>query len=746
MKVIIQWCADQVERDIKLATQSNDVGTIRKIGQAVENANKVWESWATANDGSVVAFSGPKGSVEVPAEYINEVKKIQEQYGKAVSSAVSVGIGIKPDEADIALRVAQGRDPDSIVVYSDACKEELEAREKEKDPLVEVANLQKVSAPPEFPKLGIENRRETKLIKDPKELRTNMQLAMHSTNKGDDPVELRNAANLAASKVIQGKSGLRGGAATKHGGVIAMALSGKLLRPEWRGQNEKAAIGTKNHEDLHLMFARVEKEHGPEARRNLAENLYNAIPKQHRPNVDRLLRHFAGDRYEKHEPHFLAEERLARVINHMNSPADRQAFHQSGNQLEDDNHRPERFDTSIKQAHRAMLAAAETANPNWLKSPTHIAKAEAMNEGPGGGFEGMQAHGQAARHIAPESGAADATPTEAAQEAAEAVPAPEMTHSAQDFENHFHDLAEAQEGQDQADQKQAAEQDSNKEIKAKVVQILQVLKQQAPVLEQMQQSAPETYQAVMAMTQAVIQMAKQLNGDHPQTSVKEVKDRAAAAPVQKNEQSEGDWSASPKTGAVLDKAAAPPGKRLGDMSTEEFHDFIRQNYQKKVQREERIKHLTETTHGSAWKTPTGSVVVSPDQHDLSRWRATPIKEGGVPEQHIVSSDHAGALRIAHEMGADLHGQPIKYRPIKPPAPVEKASLSPNAHPKPPSSHHHVVLPVGSQIDTHPSGTRRAGYVKVHHPETDADGWVSVRAGQILSGDSHAISAKNPEGK
>jgi hypothetical protein len=51
--------------------------------------------------------------------------------------------------------------------------------------------------------------------------------------------------------------------------------------------------------------------------------------------------------------------------------------------------------------------------------------------------------------------------------------------------------------------------------------------------------------------------------------------------------------------------------------------------------------------------------------------------------------------------------------------------------------HHLKLPVGSM---------NGGRIKIRHAEDGKEGWVSARAGQVLSNDGHPISSRNPNGK
>lgn len=92
----------------------------------------------------------------------------------------------------------------------------------------------------------------------------------------------------------------------------------------------------------------------------------------------------------------------------------------------------------------------------------------------------------------------------------EAPGQPEQTNASADLEDKMHEMAQAQDEQEQQQPEQAS---SGNAIKAQVVQVLQQVRQAAPILEQMAQSSPEVYEAVMNMTRAVISMARELPSD-----------------------------------------------------------------------------------------------------------------------------------------------------------------------------------------------------------------------------------------
>ena len=79
----------------------------------------------------------------------------------------------------------------------------------------------------------------------------------------------------------------------------------------------------------------------------------------------------------------------------------------------------------------------------------------------------------------------------------------------------------------------------------------------------------------------------------------------------------------------------------------------------------------------------------------------------------------------------------KLSKSKPKPPVVKDEWNPELEKARVTGRVHVELPIGAVKD---------GRVKVKHKEDGTTGWVSVRAGQALSNDGHAISSLNPNGK
>ena len=273
-------------------------------------------------------------------------------------------------------------------------------------------SLQKTKGVPKFPKLGVgDNRRETELINNPKTLETKLRVMGHESAKRQYPREVyeQNWEGKAvkvpvsdttkkyfqelermrtADQLKEVKNSVQQGSG--HPAVVgeslgnkSFALSGILrpkefsIRPDDEGVRSKRnypetrlVTSTREHEDLHNMLNRIEQKYGKPARRNLAQNLWHAIPAQHRPLIDKIQAHAAGNYYDQKSPSTATEEKLARMMSFLNSDVSRNRFHMAESQR-DDSHDDGKFDRNVKDAHRALLAAAEVADDNWLK-PNHI--------------------------------------------------------------------------------------------------------------------------------------------------------------------------------------------------------------------------------------------------------------------------------------------------------------------------------------------------------------------------------------
>lgn len=588
MKVIVAWDGDHIGREVGRASLNDDMDGLRRISQAIELGNKIWESWVVMNGGSIISMGGDEGRAEIQAETLGQLPAIQRQYADAVNSSVSVGVGTKLSEADKALLVAKHRGGDQIVLWTEDLQPELE--------------------------------------------------------------EIHKAKN--------------------------------------------------------------------------------------------------------------------------------------------------------QQSHDQKLA-----DEYFAKNAGQGAEIAKLPQAGGGGIAGASQPGQASV-MKPTAEASEHSQGEAMSSIADDAPKQEMTHSAQDLEDQFHSLAQEQEMAQQAPETQGMATGPD-QIKLQVAKVLMSVKEQAPILEQVKQSAPDTYAAVMNLVSAVIAMAKEMNGSGQHTSVKEIQDRAKSnamvsvpQPPQEGEEKESDTKKSEAGNRVSSQPrlrSLPAhiqrsilmGKTPHDMAAAIAHhepeiaklwgdrEFIdcdeSANILSDALQHRQIHHYSmigtnNTGDSHAWirlsdgtdldPTNQGMVSgqVSGEYHPAAgiKGAIAPVNKvhpsvlksedglsqevrEGVEMEMESGIDHAQALTRALD---NLERDPEYYKKLK--ADLEKASLNMNS--KPSAPHHHLNLPVGSQVDSGPAGTSHGGRVKVQHPETGKQSWVQVRSGQVMSADGHPISSRNPGGK
>lgn len=109
---------------------------------------------------------------------------------------------------------------------------------------------------------------------------------------------------------------------------------------------------------------------------------------------------------------------------------------------------------------------------------------------------------------------------------------PSQTHTAEDYERLFHEAAQENQSDTDGDDKQV--QDENTQaLKQQVLQVLHAVKQQAPILEQLQQQAPDAYAAVVGCIQTMTGLYRTLANEQGTTDP--TRAGVESKPVKKNE-------------------------------------------------------------------------------------------------------------------------------------------------------------------------------------------------------------------
>lgn len=281
----------------------------------------------------------------------------------------------------------------------------------------------------------------------------------------------------------------------------------------------------------------------------------------------------------------------------------------------------------------------------------------------------------------------------------------ERDHGEKDHEQQQED--QQQEGQQPAQEAQHGEVDP----RTAVVQALQQIKQQSVVLQHIKETNPKVFEAVKNVVGAMIIMAQGM--------------AAGAEPSEPTQKSEVELSK-----AKTKEIDGPTGKFGQHYSAKHGHYFIYkdkgEHFAYYMDKSGKALHLgTHPDHSSALQAVHA-------HHDKKM--AGLIKEELEMSSSEESSEKSSSAITGEESSVVeqlVHDGKVQIEGIN------KTSLPMPSAKKP----HHE----------YPVGTIKDGKVKVEHrdPATNADGgsaWRSVRAGQVMSEDGHAVSARNPGSK
>lgn len=222
-----------------------------------------------------------------------------------------------------------------------------------------------------FPKLGIEDRRETPIVNTVQELQ-NKQIAM--ANAAARVVHGTTASEEKAGFQSKMKENYLKG---RESGATAVGLDDGSISyskgPVLRGNNPydpasgaQGPRATQLHEDLHQIMNKVGQKFGMEGRANMALNLLDYL-RVTNPMAHRALEQFIALRPSKLPNNLLQhEEKMALMLNYLNNPKERELFH---NHYGHSKIERRLIEGGMKAAHKTLQRAAEQADSSWALHP-----------------------------------------------------------------------------------------------------------------------------------------------------------------------------------------------------------------------------------------------------------------------------------------------------------------------------------------------------------------------------------------
>ena len=246
-------------------------------------------------------------------------------------------------------------------------------------------DLEKMSHPtPSFKKLGFEDRRETPIVSTETERRSKVTGLTASYVNGYAPgsspgtirvpIKVKRVTTMgdADREAVKDQIShqLRIGAAGAS--ARSPVQSSYSLSNDMRFPGATGDVATQLHEDSHNLFNRVESKHGRNARKLLAYNLLYSLPADHREELEvTTILHGYDPKAE-----VFHEECIANLMNFLNNPKSREDVLKSRFGSKASGMRGINFSSKMKEAHRYLMAAAETAPEHWLHSVTQKQEVE----------------------------------------------------------------------------------------------------------------------------------------------------------------------------------------------------------------------------------------------------------------------------------------------------------------------------------------------------------------------------------
>lgn len=241
--------------------------------------------------------------------------------------------------------------------------------------------LQKTQEVAGFPRLGIENRRETPIIETDQQ-RKLKEAQLESTIKR---VIMNNPRAVAHEREGISKERYAARAAMNQGPKITRDALGAVYNPKYveaprnrvntsfalgvdqrrklhpyTVSSRKSDIATKIHEDFHQMMDRVRQRYGNEARYNLAWNIWHSVADK--PYAKEFADHLNG---HLGDAPIRPEENIAIVLSYLNDEGERTMYHtQKGHSSE----QARVHANGIKRTLKQIQQKAAEADASWLQS------------------------------------------------------------------------------------------------------------------------------------------------------------------------------------------------------------------------------------------------------------------------------------------------------------------------------------------------------------------------------------------
>lgn len=228
--------------------------------------------------------------------------------------------------------------------------------------------LQKMQRIPGFPKLGIEDRRETPFVSTGAQRRLKQQQLIASYSRMSQQVTGREPSpDQRLDFAVHAGRALR----SAYGFVVAprrpqptkvntsFVYSNDMRPGDQTYRTPTSDLATKAHEDFHQMMQRVSERYGERRRHVLAHNLWHSVPNR---GYAQEFAEWKNGHLIANNDEFANEEHVAGLYNYLNDPGVRRAFFRA---MGYGKAQQQAADTSIKSVFHHIQRNAAEADYTW---------------------------------------------------------------------------------------------------------------------------------------------------------------------------------------------------------------------------------------------------------------------------------------------------------------------------------------------------------------------------------------------
>lgn len=130
MNIYISGDADDAGKLVGRARLADDAVTMRKLSHSLESGNDIFKKWAEGHGGNMVEQGGDEFCCEVPADALEELHAIKEQYEELVGATLSIGVGMRISESAKALMYRKLKGKNGISFYNEEMEKTIEEARK----------------------------------------------------------------------------------------------------------------------------------------------------------------------------------------------------------------------------------------------------------------------------------------------------------------------------------------------------------------------------------------------------------------------------------------------------------------------------------------------------------------------------------------------------------------------------------------------------------------------------------------